>query len=50
MNLEGDEAILKLNKEAAVEIARQIRLRDLGGIISIDFVDSKKCRHKRANF
>lgn len=46
MNLEGDEAILKLNKEAAIEIARQIRLRDLGGIISIDFVDSKNAEIK----
>jgi len=50
MNLEGDEAILKLNKEAAVEIARQIRLRDLGGIISIDFVDSKNADIKEQIF
>lgn len=50
MNLEGDEAILKLNKEAAIEIARQIRLRDLGGIIAIDFVDSKNAAIKEQIF
>ncbi len=47
MKLEGDEAILKLNIEAAIEIARQIRLRDLGGIIVIDFVDSKNAEIKQ---
>lgn len=34
-----EETILKNNIEAAVEIARQLRLRDMGGIIVIDFVD-----------
>ncbi len=34
-----EENILKLNMEAAEEIARQIQLRDLGGLIAIDFVD-----------
>jgi ribonuclease G len=34
-----EETILKTNREAAVEIARQVRLRDLGGIIIIDFID-----------
>lgn len=33
------ETLLRLNREAAKEIARLIRLRDLGGIIVIDFVD-----------
>lgn len=36
-----DETICALNAEAATEIARQIRLRDMGGIIIIDFVDMK---------
>lgn len=31
--------ILHVNKEAAIEIARQLRLRDIGGIIIIDFID-----------
>jgi|Deesub1362B_J571_1020462.scaffolds.fasta_scaffold02102_2 ribonuclease G len=36
---EQEEATYRLNLEAAQEIARQLRLRDLGGIIVIDFVD-----------
>jgi ribonuclease G len=34
-----EETILKTNIEAAAEIARQLRLRDLGGIIVLDFID-----------
>ena len=34
-----EETILRTNLEAAVEIVRQIRLRDLGGIIVVDFID-----------
>jgi len=34
-----NETILQTNKEAALEIARQIRLRDIGGVIVIDFID-----------
>ena len=40
-SLEIEESILKVNLEAAKEIARQLRLRDIGGIIVIDFIDSK---------
>lgn len=39
--LESNESILKTNLEAAKEIARQLRLRDIGGIIVIDFIDTK---------
>ncbi len=42
----AEETILNTNIEAAVEIARQIRLRDLGGIIIIDFIDMDKEEHK----
>jgi len=42
----AEETILKTNLEAASEIARQIRLRDLGGIIIIDFIDMEKEEHK----
>ncbi|HMQ46223.1 MAG TPA: ribonuclease E/G [Saprospiraceae bacterium] len=42
-----DDAVLKVNLEAAEEIARQLRLRDIGGIILIDFIDMKKPEHKR---
>jgi ribonuclease G len=36
-----------VNLEAAKEIARQLRVRDMGGIIVIDFIDMKKAEHKR---
>ena len=42
-----DDAVLKVNLEAAEEIARQLRLRDIGGIIIVDFIDMKKAEHKR---
>jgi ribonuclease E len=34
-----EETVFRTNKEAAVEVARQLRLRDIGGIIVIDFID-----------
>lgn len=37
-----EETVFKLNLEAAVEIPRQLKLRSLGGIILIDFIDMKK--------
>jgi ribonuclease G len=37
-----EETILKTNLEAAAEIVRQVRLRDLGGIIVIDFIDMER--------
>ncbi|MBD3236719.1 MAG: Rne/Rng family ribonuclease [Candidatus Eisenbacteria bacterium] len=43
-----DDTILKTNLEAAKEIARQLRLRDLGGIIVIDFIDMEREDHRRA--
>ena len=41
---------LKTNLVAVKEIARQLRLRDMGGIIVIDFIDMKKADNKRAIF
>ena len=41
-----DETILKINLEAVGEIVRQIRLRDLGGIIIIDFIDMDHEDHR----
>jgi len=38
---------LEVNLEAAAEIARQLRLRDMGGIIVIDFIDMTESRHRR---
>ena len=42
-----DETIFKTNLEAAQTIARQLRLRNLGGIIIIDFIDMGNEAHKR---
>ena len=42
-----EEAAFAVNIEAAPEIARQLRLRDLGGIIVIDFIDMNREDHKR---
>lgn len=42
-----EETAFKVNSEAATEIARQLRLRDLGGIIVIDFIDMEREFHRR---
>ncbi|MBO5179652.1 MAG: Rne/Rng family ribonuclease [Clostridia bacterium] len=41
-----EATIFKVNSEAAVEIMRQLRLKDIGGIIVIDFIDMKNEEHK----
>ena len=45
VNLENTAFLI--NKEAAVEIEKQIRLRDIGGIIIIDFIDLNDDEHKK---
>jgi ribonuclease G len=42
------ETIVKTNLDAAGEVARQLRLRDIGGIIVIDFIDMNNARDKQA--
>jgi ribonuclease G len=42
-----EDAILKVNVEAAEEIARQLRLRNMGGLIVLDFIDMKHPRHRQ---
>ncbi|SMF67261.1 RNAse E [Tistlia consotensis] len=42
-----EETALKTNLEAADEVARQLRLRDLAGLIVIDFIDMEEPRHNR---
>lgn len=42
-----EDTIVKTNLEAAREVARQIRLRDLGGIIIVDFIDMENEENKR---
>jgi ribonuclease G len=41
-----EQTVLKINLEAATEVVRQIRLRDLGGIIIIDFIDMEVAEHR----
>jgi Rne/Rng family ribonuclease len=41
-----EETIFKTNLEAAVEVPRQLRLRQIGGIIVIDFIDMRLKRHR----
>ncbi len=42
-----EEYALEVNLEAAVEIARQLRLRDMGGLIVIDFIDLAKAANRK---
>lgn len=42
-----EETVLKTDLEAAREIARQLRLRNLGGLIVIDFIDLENAEHRR---
>ncbi len=43
-----EETVFALNLEATVEIVRQLRLRDLGGIIVIDFIDMEEPDHRQS--
>ena len=43
-----DDTIFKTNLEAAQTIARQLRLRNLGGIIIVDFIDMENAEHREA--
>jgi ribonuclease E len=44
----AEETAYQLNMQAAREIARQLRLRDLGGVIVNDFIDMRKEKHRRS--
>ncbi len=44
---ELEKTVFKTNLEAAQEIGRQLRLRDIGGIIIIDFIDMESSRHRK---
>jgi ribonuclease E len=43
---DAEETAFRINMEAAPEIARQIRLRDLGGVVVIDFIDMEDAEHR----
>ena len=42
-----EETVLKVNEEASREIAKQLRLRDIGGIIMIDFIDMQEEKNRK---
>ena len=42
-----EDTAYKTNLEAAEELARQLRLRDLGGLIVVDFIDMRESKHQR---
>jgi ribonuclease E len=43
----AEQTAYKINMQAAIEIARQLRLRDLGGLIICDFIDMRGEKHRR---
>ena len=45
-NKDLESTIFKVNKEATVEIAKQLRLRDIGGIIIVDYIDMRDKENK----
>lgn len=45
-----EENALDVNKEAAIAVARQLRLRDIGGIIIVDFIDQRVSANRKALF
>ncbi|MEM6298876.1 MAG: ribonuclease E/G, partial [Bacteroidota bacterium] len=42
-----EDTALNVNLEAAAEVSRQLRLRDMGGIIVVDFIDMRKHEHRK---
>ncbi len=44
---DAETTALKINTEAAKEIARQLRLRDLGGVVAMDFIDMREEKNRR---
>ena len=42
-----EQTVFKVNSEASIEIAKQLRLRDIGGIIIIDYIDMTDEEHKK---
>ena len=45
-----EETVFMTNREAIPEVARQIRLRDLGGLLVVDFIDMEGAEHRREIF
>lgn len=47
-DVDREENVLRVNLDAAEEIARQLRLRDIGGLIVVDFIDMRSHKNQRA--
>ena len=47
-NKDLEKTIFKVNKEATIQIAKELRLRDIGGIVIIDYIDMKNKENKNA--
>ena len=45
-----EDNVLEVNTRAAIEVARQLRLRDMGGIIIVDFIDMRTAAHRKELF
>lgn len=45
-----EETVFAVNQEAVTEVARQIRLRDLGGLLVVDFIDMENPEHRQSLF
>jgi ribonuclease E len=43
-----DATAFAVNSQAAIEVARQIRLRDMGGVVVVDFIDMRSEKHRKA--
>lgn len=46
-NKDLEQTVYTVNKEASIEIAKQLRLRDIGGIVIIDYIDMEKAETKQ---
>ena len=46
-NLKLEETVYQTNIEAAIEVCRQLKLRDIGGIVIVDFIDMHKAKYKQ---
>lgn len=46
-NKDLENTVYTVNREASIEIAKQLRLRDIGGIVIIDYIDMKEEKHKK---
>lgn len=44
----GEDVILSVNLEAVEEVARQLRLRNIGGLVVVDFIDMRQAKNQRA--